>query len=216
MEIDKIAVKRYLNCTLCDSDIDVKIDDVYKELCTFCVPKKLCVISETSKSKKGYYLLEKLGLELVSEDINKLFSDCSSIATLVVTLGMETDRKIAFYANQNVERCVILDAVANVYVESVLDEFEEEVAGQMQGMFKTMRYSPGYGDLDISIQKSLIERVQADKFLGINVSESYLMTPLKTITAFVGFSEKRQVFGDICLGCQMQGKCETKCKKANG
>lgn len=213
MEIDKKAVKRYLNCNLCD-DIDEKIDNVFNELLTFCTPKQMCVISDSSKNEKGYYFLDRLGLELESEDINKLFCDCTHIATLVVTLGSEVDRKVAFYANCDMQRSMILDAVASAYVESVLDEFEEQVASQMAGAYKTMRFSPGYGDLDISIQKKLLERVQADKFLGINVGKSYLMTPLKSVTAFLGFSAKRQVFGNICLSCPRREFCVTKCAKA--
>lgn len=215
MSIDKNLVKRYLNCNENDNEIDRKIEEVFAELLVISNPKKLCVLSNAIKNQNGYYFLEKLGLELKSEDINNLFCDCSQIATLVVTLGFEVDRRIAFYAKCDLERSLILDAVANVYVESVLDELEEQTCRQLPELFKTMRFSAGYGDLDISVQKDLIERTGADKFVGISVNESYLMTPLKSITAFIGFSNKRQVFGNICLTCPQKGKCKTKCSRAN-
>lgn len=214
MDIDINLVKKYLNYSQEASVFDDYILEVYKEVQEISKPKKLCDFSNISR-ESGYYKLDKLGIMLKSQSINDLFVDCSQIATLVVTLGMEIDKKIAFYAKTDMTRSMVFDAVSSVYVESVLDEFEEEVASKMPDMYRTMRFSAGYGDLDISLQKQLIEAVGADKYLGINVNSNYLMTPLKSITAFVGFSHKKQPFCDICLSCPQNGKCNTKCSKVN-
>lgn len=212
MDIDLSLVKKYLNYHNTDNIFDDYILQVYEEVAQVAKPKKLCVLSEISRDN-GFYRLDKLGITLKSQSVNDLFVDCSQIATLVVTLGLEIDKKIGYYAKTDMTRSLVFDAVSSVYVEKVLDEFEESVVAKIPNMFKTMRFSPGYGDLDISLQKQLIEMVGADKFIGINVNDNYLMTPLKSITAFVGFSNKKQPFCDICLNCPQKGNCDTKCSK---
>ena len=213
MDINKNLVKKYLNYKGLDSGFESLIDDVFLEVKKISSPKKLCILSKAFK-ENGYYKLDKLNLTLKSQDINNLFDDCTSIATLAVTLGLSVDKKIDFYAKTDMTRSLVMDAVASVYVESILDELEEQVCGQIN-LHKTMRFSPGYGDLDISLQKELIEAIGGSKFLGINVNENYLMTPLKSVTAFIGFSSKKQVFGSICLTCPQKGKCDVKCGKAD-
>ncbi len=212
MDIDKKTVKNYLNYKGLDSGFDNLIDDVFLEVKNISNPKKICIISDVSK-ENGFYKINKLNLLLKSHDINNLFDDCESIATLVVTLGLAIDKKIDFYAKVDMVRSLVMDAVASVYAESILDELETEITAQTN-LYKTMRFSPGYGDLDISLQKDLIEAVGGSKYLGINVNENYLMTPLKSITAFIGFSSKKQLFGSICLTCPQKGKCSVKCGKA--
>ncbi len=213
MEVDKNLVKKYLNFKGIDNAFDDFIDEVFLEVKSISNPKKLCVLSDVSK-ENGFYKLNKLGLLLKSEDINSLFTDCESIATMVVTLGLAVDKKIALYAKTDMTRSLVMDAVASVYVESLLDKLEEEVCTQTN-LNKTMRFSPGYGDLDIAIQKDLIKAVGADKYLGIMVNSNNLMVPLKSITAFIGFSTVKQVFSSICLTCPQKGNCKTKCSKAN-
>lgn len=213
MFIDKDLVKKYLNFKGINNAFDTYIDEVCLEVESICNPKKLCVFSDVSK-ENGYYKLNKLGLVLESDDINRLFKDCESIATLVVTLGLAVDKKIALYAKTDMTRSLVMDAVASVYVESVLDALEKEICTQTN-LYKTMRFSPGYGDLDIKIQKDLIKVVGADKYLGIMVNSNNLMIPLKSITAFIGFSPVKQVFSNICLSCPQQGNCNTKCSKAD-
>ena len=213
MEVDKNLVKKYLNFKGIDNAFDDFIDEVFLEVKSISNPKKLCVLSDVSK-ENGFYKLNKLGLLLKSEDINSLFTDCESIATMVVTLGLAVDKKIALYAKTDMTRSLVMDAVASVYVESFLDKLEEEVCTQTN-LNKTMRFSPGYGDLDIAIQKDLIKAVGADKYLGIMVNSNNLMVPLKSITAFIGFSTVKQVFSSIYLTCPQKGNCKTKCSKAN-
>lgn len=213
MNIDKNLVKKYLNYKCDNDEIDFVIDDIFLELKSIATPKKNCVISNVSL-ENGFYKLDNLNIVLQSNDINKLFCECDKIATLVVTLGLEIDKQIAYYSKVDVAKSLIMDACSNVWVEAVMDELEEEVCQQMNGKFKTMRFSPGYGDLNISVQKDVIERTGSNKFLGINVNANYLMTPLKTITAFLGFSDKKQLFANICLTCPQKGKCNTKCSRA--
>lgn len=215
MELDKNLVKKYLNYKAVNLEFDSQIDNVFKELLSFCQPKKMCVLSDCHV-ENGFYYLDNLNITLQSNDINNLFFECEKIATLVVTLGLEVDKKIDFYSKTDMNKSLILDAVSSVYVESVLDELEGELVHTMADMYPTMRFSAGYGDLDIKLQKQIISSTGADKYLGISVNDNYLMKPNKSITAFIGFSKQKQVFSDICLTCPQKAVCKIKCSRARG
>ncbi|MCR5275107.1 MAG: Vitamin B12 dependent methionine synthase activation subunit, partial [Clostridiales bacterium] len=47
-------------------------------------------------------------------------------------------------------------------------------------------FSPGYGDLPIEVQKEFLPLLDAERRLGITLSDSYLMSPSKSVTAIIG------------------------------
>ena len=53
-----------------------------------------------------------------------------------------------------------------------------------------MRFSPGYGDLPIEVQKDFLPLLDAERRLGITLSESCLMAPSKSVTAIIGVASK--------------------------
>ena len=48
------------------------------------------------------------------------------------------------------------------------------------------RFSPGFGDLALSIQPDILAITNARKNLSITLDEGFLMSPSKSVTAFVG------------------------------
>ena len=55
-----------------------------------------------------------------------------------------------------------------------------------RGLVPTRRYSPGYGDLPLSVQPALLDALDAGRRLGVTLTESLLMVPMKSVTAVVG------------------------------
>lgn len=211
-EIDVELVKKYLNYKGVNDDFLPIFEQTKQELFQIAQPKQICVVSKTHK-ENGYYFLSDLGFSLKSEDINNLFVDCDEIAVMAVTLGFNVDRKISYYAKTDMLKCVVMDAVASVYIENILDELEEELL-KTTTKYHTMRFSPGYGDLDLCVQKQLLESIDATRRIGISLDSSCLMSPLKSITALVGLSNKKQVFSSACLVCPRKDSCQVKCSKA--
>ena len=50
----------------------------------------------------------------------------------------------------------------------------------------TFRYSPGYGDLPLDVQNSFLRALDAQKKIGLTVSENNLLFPRKSVTAIIG------------------------------
>ncbi len=71
-----------------------------------------------------------------------------------------------------------------------------------------MRYSPGYGDVDINIQEDLLDMVFASKRVGVSTSRSGMLIPTKSITAFIGISSQKENRMRLCSSCSLSGSCE--------
>ena len=50
----------------------------------------------------------------------------------------------------------------------------------------TRRFSPGYGDLSLDLQKTVFELLNPEKHIGITLTDGMLMTPMKSVSAFIG------------------------------
>lgn len=102
----------------------------------------------------------------------------------------------------------VTDCLASAAIESVCDEAEKELAEKLPGKFLTWRYSPGYGDLPLSLQPEIINVMNAGKRIGLSVTDSLMLIPSKSVTAVIGISRTslpKAVKG--CIGCIMYENC---------
>ena len=67
---------------------------------------------------------------------------------------------------------------------------EKEAA--KDGLFVRPRYSPGYGDLSLDVQSSFLKALNAQKTIGLFLSEGGVMQPEKSVTALMGLSISEQ------------------------
>ena len=86
-------------------------------------------------------------------------------------------------------KALLTDAMAGAAIEQICNDFQEELQGRFPNMQQTMRYSPGYGDLPLSLQKDLLATLEAGKRIGLSVTESNMLTPLKSVTAIIGLRD---------------------------
>ena len=103
-------------------------------------------------------------------------------------------------------RAVVLQAASAALLEEYLDacqkKLQEEFAAE--GKYLRPRFSPGYGDFDIRNQEMILRMLQADKSIGLTMTDSFMLTPIKSVTAVMGISRKKE-------NCPIQG-CEN-CRK---
>nr|WP_279381250.1 vitamin B12 dependent-methionine synthase activation domain-containing protein [Clostridium pascui] len=113
-------------------------------------------------------------------------------AVMAVTLGSNMDTKIRYYEKVSMTRALILDACASVCVEWICDEVQKEIRkeAQRKTLDITYRYSPGYGDFLIDIQPKIINALDAQKNIGLTVTENNILIPRKSVSAVIGFQHK--------------------------
>lgn len=210
--IDKNEVLRYLGYKGQDIDDDLNslIDDSINEVLAKVKPKRVFQTYNIRRENKDIYIIGT-NLKLTGEDIYKCLEDCDKVVLMAVTLGNEIERIIRFNQRTNMTKTVILDSIATAYVEEICDKIEEEIFNEYKKLGKglSFRYSPGYGDLGLDIQKGFIDTLNATRLIGLTVSSSNLLIPRKSVTAILGIknnSDKK--VKRTCANCLNYETCK--------
>ena len=123
-----------------------------------------------------------------SRDIARLVARGDECYLLAATLGHEVDRQISLAQRKNMLDGIALDACASVRIDDFVDGAvkDEIIPALRDGERLTSRFSPGYGDLSMSVTEDIIAMLDATKRIGLSVTRSGMMTPIKSITAIIG------------------------------
>ncbi len=152
-------------------------------------------------------------LKLTGNAVKSLLSDCDKCILMIATIGSGTDRLISKLQITNIADALITDFCASSLVENLADNFEAKLKSEIlkEGEFFTDRFSPGYGDLPLEIQKTFCEVLDSQRKVGVAVTTSGMMIPKKTITAVIGIANKPQKMKiKGCAFCDFRNNCEFK------
>lgn len=153
--------------------------------------------------------LEGTGLVLTGETARRMLADCSQAALLACTLGAGFEAMLRAEQARSMARAAMLDACGSAWVEAGCDAAEAEIAARFPGLYLTDRFSPGYGDLPLELQKEICALLDAPRRLGVQVADSLLLNPAKSVTAAVGLSDRPQparIRG--CGFCNLRESCQ--------
>ena len=160
---------------------DETVEKCIRQLINACNPKGCYVRVPARVHEDGRVEFEFATLK--SEDLCKTLLGCEEAYVMAVTLGIEADRLVTRTSFVSKAEGFITDAIASAMAESVIDVMNDYLK---QSAELTPRFSPGYGDLDLSCQRVVLDTLGADRLLGIKLGENLLMTPKKSITAICG------------------------------
>lgn len=142
------------------------------------------------------------------KDIENHLSGCQQAVVMCATLGTEIDKLIRISQIADMARAVVLDSFASVAVEQVCAKVDELIAEKYSGMNMTFRFSPGYGDYPIEMQKEFLKMLDAPRKIGLTTNDNCLLMPSKSVTAVLGLSSEpieRKKRG--CAVCNMRETC---------
>lgn len=150
---------------------------------------KIALVVNRYRIERTAFGVRVLGttLTLEGDSIAAHLAGSDEIFLFAMTLGRGVDEAIAHAKYGDLESSYLLDSAA----ELLLDRAVETVAGGFlsevrEGRKLTSCFSAGYGDFPIEQQSEILDVLNARKLLGINLSDSMLMSPLKSVTAVVG------------------------------
>lgn len=178
LDLDLSEVLRYMNHGGSDEAIVQTAREAIGRLCSVAQPRY------------RYVRLPLDALELPGEDIRRHLAGCDSMYLMCTTLGAAVDREIRFAERSSMLSALALDAAAGDGIEKVCDIAQEEIraAEAARGRYITGRYSPGYGDLPMSVQPELIRLCDAPRKIGLTLTQSGILVPRKSVTAIIGAS----------------------------
>lgn len=145
-------------------------------------------------------------IRLCSYDLKNAVKHCSSIILFAATIGIETDRFIARYSSVSPVKALFFQAIGAERIESLCNEFNRQMTEEKKVLNQgtTPRFSPGYGDLPLAVQRDIFKVLDPPRKIGLMLNDSLLMSPSKSVTAMIGVTEN----------CRFQTR-QTGCKNCD-
>ena len=125
-----------------------------------------------------------------SRDLREHLEGCGEILLFACTAGAEMDRRIARAKLLSPARGLLMHAIGAQQVEGGCDRLCRRLAEMFPDRQLTDRFSPGYGDMPLALQRDVMEALDCGRTVGITLTDSLLMTPSKSVTAIIGMKEK--------------------------
>lgn len=207
--IDKAEVRRYLGMSApADEKTEKLIDECSRRLCEVVRPvytyQTFRIVREDKEIR-----LDGCNITLTGELVLEKLKNCNSCALLGATLGAEADSIIRITQNTDMAKAVIYDACATDLIEKVCDRAESEICAEAEkdGLSITPRFSPGYGDLPLGMQRDICLVLDLGRRCGIWLTDELLLTPTKSVTAFVGIGNNIAAEARGCTDCNMRERC---------
>lgn len=181
------------------------IERSFRVLETEISPKSICRIFEIEHKGDNRTVIGNLTIN--SRSLERNLKDCDRAVLFGATLGSGADRLIARAGIRDMAEAVVLQACSAAWLEEYCDECQIKIGKEMEkeGRYLRPRFSPGYGDFDIRYQQPIMRMLDCAKTIGLTMTESYMMTPTKSVTAVIGAGLQK-------VGCPVEG-CETCIKK---
>lgn len=192
-----------------DENLTALMDICEEKLIAAAKGKYIYRVFDIAENSGERVVLNGCTLEMTGKDICSHLSGCEKAVLLCATIGSDVDVLIRREQVSNMAAAVVIDAMSGCAIEYICDKAEEDIRKSFPDMNMTWRFSPGYGDLPIDCQKKFVEVVNAGRTIGLNVNESFIMIPRKSVTAVIGLSaepiEKKR---RGCAVCSMRERCE--------
>ena len=182
--IDKSEILRYAGMKDSSPEIDTLIKECLEEIkgklsykvCYAHFPLK---ITETE--------IDLSFTRVKSSKLSKNLEGCRSFLLFAATVGIEIDRQIARYIKFSPSKALLFQAIGAERIESLCNAFS--MFAESEYGFAKPRFSPGYGDLPLEIQKDFFRVLEPGRKIGVSLTESMMMIPSKSVTAIIGISD---------------------------
>ncbi|MDX8416767.1 vitamin B12 dependent-methionine synthase activation domain-containing protein [Absicoccus intestinalis] len=147
-------------------------------------------------------------MHIQSKSLYRNLAGCDKVCLMGVTIGPAIDQLIRRAEISHMVEVAIYQAIGAAYAEAWADTVNQEIKETMlgQGYYCRPRFSPGYGDFDLSFQTQFSQLLDLPHTTGITLTDTLLMMPSKSVTALIGCSTKEEPC--ILAGCEV-------CEKTN-
>jgi hypothetical protein len=158
-----------------------------------------------------------------TKTITTQFKTASSLALFICTAGPEISQLAKEVSDKGDPLLsYVFDIIGSVTVEKATDKVQNSLEDECKkmGLKISDRFSPGYCEWSVSEQQMLFD-LMPKNFCGVSLSESSLMSPIKSVSGMIAIGQKLARKGYQCRWCTdkncMYGKIkrEKDLKKSN-
>lgn len=142
-----------------------------------------------------------------SKSLLRHMDGCSYIILFGATVGIGLDRLIARYGKTAPAKALLLQAVGAERIEALCNAFCQKIKNDTaaEGLHITSRFSPGYGDLPLELQRDIFRTLNCSGRIGLTLNDSLMMSPSKSVTAIIGIGNACR---DAAAGCSSCAKTD--------
>lgn len=179
-------------------------DEIVQEMIKTCCSEMFAVISpkavfdsfdltavhseqtaETMQESKSLISFADVSFNSKALGIN--LRNCSTVYLMAATIGPQVDSLIRKAQMLDTVKASIFQATGAMFIEKTVDYVNEQIknTAQTQGKNCKPRFSPGYGDVSLEIQKDFFRLLPCSK-IGLTLMNTLIMAPEKSVTAFIG------------------------------
>lgn len=175
-----------------DEAVQQSLDRCADELQNVVAPKSVFQAFPLTHPVEGTMKLADVFIH--SKNLSRTLKGCTSVYLMAATLGVDVDRLIARASAVRMSDAVMYQAIAAAMIEAYCDEVNDVLRQEAKrvGLYCRPRFSPGYGDFRIEHQRDFSRLLNTPKKIGLTVTESCLLVPIKSVTAVIGLSNSPQ------------------------
>jgi len=212
IDVDKNEVCRYLgygdNARAISPSVSSLIDSQIARAYGLIKPAYTCEIKAV-EGVQGQKVFVEGSLVFTGKTVSYVLSDCKKVAIFLLTIGGDLDKEVSrLIRTGEVLKATVLDAVGTGAVAATACQVEggiEKIAGA-DGFQATRGYSPGQCEWDISEQEVIFRAVDS-AVLGVRLTESMVMVPLKSLAGVIGIGKFDEAKPPPCLMCSRRESC---------
>ncbi len=177
-------ILRYAQCPNCTDKVMLDVmEECIKEcekFASFSYRVSYCILPAVTIDEESGQV-DLMHFKTVSRNLAENLSGCDEVVVFAATIGPGIDRLIRKYSKLDPVKALFMQAIGAERVESMCNLFCDGFENKCRP-----RFSPGFGDLALSVQPDILRLLNAGKNLSITLDEGFLMSPTKSVTAFIG------------------------------
>ena len=187
---DTDEVLRYMGDRRTSPEVRSLVLDSISE-CEGVLSYRICAAKYEISVKDG---VTDLGFASASSRaLSASLEGCTHAVVFAATVGLGIDRLIHRYSRISPSRALCMQAIGTERVEALCDAFQHDLGTEeaKKGGSIRPRFSPGYGDLPLSLQKDIFRVLDCQRLMGLTLNDSLLMSPSKSVSAIIGITEEK-------------------------
>lgn len=181
-----------------------EIRQILKSQKEFLEPRAVLLLTDAACASHGGNI-QVNGAHFKSKKLSRLMKGASSAILFVATAGENVSRlSQTAMKNNDYFSGIVYDTIGSLAaekcaqaVQNMADKYAERACVRA-----SMRFSPGYGDWNLSEQKKVFQLLKPEK-IGVRLTERFMMTPEKSVSAVIGIGNVMKMkCGFVCSLCK--------------
>ncbi len=199
MPVNEKEIMRYAGCRTADAAVESLLLECLAEARPALTYK---VVWRRLPLKISGGICDFSDITVNSPALSETLEGCEEAVLFAATVGAPLDRLIAKYSRISPAKALMMQAIGTERIEALCDAFCSQLEKTTEKAL-TPRFSPGYKDLDLSVQRDICALLSCEKRIGVCLNDSLLMSPSKSVTAFAGLcGDPSGPAGDKCKRCR--------------